>query len=529
MNAGTLRGTATLDDLETSFQGGKNIYIQGCAGSGKTTLLKTKVVEMLKQQYGQDCLDSGAVQVCGTTGVSALNIGGRTVHSVVGIGHGNGLGSDLWDKRTFEQQKEITEMLAPLTVLMCDEWPLMSGRMFDVLVDFLECAGKPRTSLQFLFSGDGCQLPPVAEKKDTGKRHACSWWWEAACMAPAAAAAQARVDPLEFDYYLMPDFSHRHAGHADYFRLLQELAVRRPAERYGSGRIKVAAAKLSEEFMGLLQRRHAACPADGAVALCGTVETAAAINAEALNQLSQGQGVRAYCAVQGTKVAGHGGLAHEGQVCAVIDGGDAAADHNDSGLGPKRLSLCVRAAVVTIRCVHPRVPTGSRGVVHGFKVDRVGAEMQWTRDARWMELPADVRRRAPALVNPLCEWPEVGFNIDGDEIKVLIRPHMFMLETITGVVLGHRLMVPLLLGYAMTIHRSQSLTLPKVAVFASELWEPGHLYTAMSRVRSPEDLQIITTASGRAVWQSMRGAAASAAVLDWFKVTQWKRLVLESS
>eukprot|EP00198_Chlamydomonas_reinhardtii_P012779 XP_001702116.1 predicted protein [Chlamydomonas reinhardtii] len=59
---GTLRGTATLDDLETSFQGGKNIYIQGCAGSGKTTLLKTKVVEMLKQQYGQDCLDSGAVQ-----------------------------------------------------------------------------------------------------------------------------------------------------------------------------------------------------------------------------------------------------------------------------------------------------------------------------------------------------------------------------------------------------------------------------------------------------------------------------------
>lgn len=50
---------------------------------------------------------------------------------------------------------------------------------------------------------------------------------------------------------------------------------------------------------------------------------------------------------------------------------------------------------------------------------------------------------------------------------------------------------PVNLAYATTIHKSQGLTLERMAVDLRNLWEPGQTYVAMSRVRSADGLFIV--------------------------------------
>ena len=62
-------------------------------------------------------------------------------------------------------------------------------------------------------------------------------------------------------------------------------------------------------------------------------------------------------------------------------------------------------------------------------------------------------------------------------------------------VIGTRTQIPLKLPWAMTIHKSQGQTLPAVEVHCKRLFSPGHLYVAISRVKSSDskssDKQVI--------------------------------------
>jgi hypothetical protein len=72
-----------------------------------------------------------------------------------------------------------------------------------------------------------------------------------------------------------------------------------------------------------------------------------------------------------------------------------------------------------------------------------------------------------------------------------LEPFVFRVTDAFGVTIATRVQVPLDLAYAVTIHKSQGLTLKKVLLSLTKLFESGQGYTALSRCPSSTNVEII--------------------------------------
>ena len=60
----------------------------------------------------------------------------------------------------------------------------------------------------------------------------------------------------------------------------------------------------------------------------------------------------------------------------------------------------------------------------------------------------------------------------------------------TGMILASRKQIPVILAWAITIHKSQGQTIQRLRVDVSNVFESGQLYTALSRAVSPDYLEV---------------------------------------
>lgn len=75
--------------------------------------------------------------------------------------------------------------------------------------------------------------------------------------------------------------------------------------------------------------------------------------------------------------------------------------------------------------------------------------------------------------------------------EVQVDKSQFAIQDADGNVLASVVQFPLTLAYATTIHKSQGATLEDLWCDLSNLWEPGHAYVALSRLRTAEGLHLI--------------------------------------
>jgi ATP-dependent exoDNAse (exonuclease V) alpha subunit len=80
---------------------------------------------------------------------------------------------------------------------------------------------------------------------------------------------------------------------------------------------------------------------------------------------------------------------------------------------------------------------------------------------------------------------------DGSHRDLAVEKTMFSLMDAEGQVKASVLNFPLSLAYATTIHKSQGATLDELWVDLSRLWEPGHAYVALSRLKSASGLRVL--------------------------------------
>lgn len=153
-----------------------DLYLQGknvfMTGSGGTG--KSFLIKQIKQ----DAYEKGKnVQVCALTGCAAvlLNCKAKTLHSWAGIGLANGSKQEIL-RRIFTKSFSIANW-KNIQILIVDEVSMMSLKLFELL-DFIGKQIRRKYSLPFggiqvIFSGDFYQLPPVGKKDEPETMQFC--------------------------------------------------------------------------------------------------------------------------------------------------------------------------------------------------------------------------------------------------------------------------------------------------------------------------------------------------------------------
>lgn len=146
---------------------GNNIFLTGQAGTGKSLIIHT-----FKALYG----NQKNIAITSTTGVSAIVIGGTTLHSYLGIGLGTGSVDDLATK--IMKSAKARQRWLSLDVLVIDEISMLSAELFDKLEQVArivrrknlprmlkeEIPEQPFGGIQLVLSGDFLQLPVVGDE-----------------------------------------------------------------------------------------------------------------------------------------------------------------------------------------------------------------------------------------------------------------------------------------------------------------------------------------------------------------------------
>jgi ATP-dependent DNA helicase PIF1 len=148
-------------------------------------------------------------------------------------------------------------------------------------------------------------------------------------------------------------------------------------------------------------------------------------------------------------------------------------------LFPDRLPLRIGAQVMLLKNQPAqKLWNGSRGVVIGFINPATEADRYTFIEA----LPKGVKRPELLPVVRFSTGQEVAVSIESYELEGLGKHR----------IRARRSQIPLRLSWAITIHKSQGMSLDFLKVDASRSFEAGQAYVALSRARSIEGLQVLS-------------------------------------
>lgn len=135
---------------------GHNVYLTGAAGSGKTYVLN---------QYIKYLRDAGIeVAITASTGIAATHMGGVTIHAWSGIGIKQSINEA--DIASLMEKQHLIKRFERTKVLIIDEVSMLHHRQLDMVDRILRAfrnSDAPFGGIQIVLCGDFFQLPPVSK------------------------------------------------------------------------------------------------------------------------------------------------------------------------------------------------------------------------------------------------------------------------------------------------------------------------------------------------------------------------------
>ena len=145
--------TEVLEALKHS-----NVFLTGGAGVGKSFITNEVITQYRK--------DGRQVVALGSTGVSAVNIGGFTVHSFFAFGIANNFDElSQQDKYAKNRLSDLKKVLKATDLIVIDEISMVSTDLMEMIAYRLNHYGYLG---KVLFVGDFFQLPPVQKQQGSG-------------------------------------------------------------------------------------------------------------------------------------------------------------------------------------------------------------------------------------------------------------------------------------------------------------------------------------------------------------------------
>ncbi|KAJ1307093.1 hypothetical protein OPQ81_001211 [Rhizoctonia solani] len=427
-----------------------NLFFTGSAGTGKSVLLR-EVIRRLRETID----DPAKLQVTASTGIAALNIGGVTLHSFAGIGLGELPIQDLLKR--IKGTRVTHQRWLKTDILVIDEISMVSARLFDLLDRLareIRQNTRPFGGIQLVVSGDFFQLPPVSDERDIS-----------ASLGPDSQFAfEAKRWETTFPkaYRLTHVFRQTDPN---FIRLLNEL------------RLGITTDQSIKILHGL--RRPIKCN-DGILPteIYPLRWSAQKSNTYHLSKLDTKEWVHHSVDKYGKDRFGYPVRTSDAEVML-------------EKRAPKVLALQVGAQVMCTQNIPcSNLVNGSIGRVVDFITTEKALGEGYPIAGAPITLSDEGTPQRPSIKKAFQgkTWPLVKFVNSGE---FLMPPVDFGLDNGAGGNRATRRQVPLILAWALTIHRAQGQTIDRLRVDLAKTFAPGQAYVAISRCKSLEGLQLV--------------------------------------
>ncbi|KAJ0119545.1 hypothetical protein J7T55_013748 [Diaporthe amygdali] len=498
-------------ELVSLIEQGHNVFYTGSAGCGKSTVLKA-FVKRLRQSGKQ-------VRIIAPTGRAALNVGGSTTWTFAGwTPSSHKLPIDKIKQGA--HGKSVYKRLIDTDVLVIDEISMVENLHLERLNILMKTARyDPKLPVQPAFggcqivvTGDFCQLPPVkpfqhcltcgreltSKVNDQGRLvHVCKLHGEYADEDKWAFRSKA-WDECGFVHFHLKTI-HRQ-NDKQFIRMLQKC-------RLGH--------KMKESEISLLMDHK--CRVSQATKLYSTRREANDVNRTAFNQL-KGVKLVYWCHDSFLWRESHPHLQKKGMPGDWGNESEIAAPPDTKrplyALEDHRWAKCVQlkrgmlVVLLTNLDLEAGLCNGSQGVICSFEnYDPKMLPMKETINSRGQRKvepqpgqrivrgehapiqEAEIKQFITSESAPVKKWPVVQFH-NGVRRTVYAECSINQLGDEEPYSLLARTQIPLAPAWAMTIHKSQSLTLDRVIVNLSRAFEDGQVYVALSRATGLGGLKI---------------------------------------
>jgi ATP-dependent DNA helicase PIF1 len=413
----------------------ENVMITGPGGTGKTTIINHLLMDPVR--YGPSrpaARPSGAyLGVTAMTGSAAVLIGGTTLHSYLGIGLGKDSEDDLVKK--INGREKLKRKWRDTNILVVDEVSMLPADLFDKLNRIAKRVRKrsePFGGMQLVFGGDFLQLPCIKGdfcfESKAWKECQFEIFHLTKIMRQADKRFQTCLNRARFGEMTDDDFEY----------ITQSVPT---------SDLRSPAGKTLKEVISAMEIKPTRI-------LCQNVDVNE-INRTKLEQLPAEEIYKYKCNIE-YNLDNYQPRFH----------GYWFKDITKLCNAQPKLLLSVGAQVMLLvnRDVKRGLVNGSRGVVTRFLESK-------TTNSKGEEKIRHV--------------PVVKFGTEDTEIA--INQHAYEVKDGKDLV-GTIFQIPLRLAYAITVHKSQGLTLDSAIINLRGVFEYGQAYVALSRVKDVKSL-----------------------------------------